>query len=205
MPRGWDKEEQKETSNRKIAFNNHPLCAKRCARHGAVSLQVLPTTSYNSSIPPCVQGMKLLKQECGSKPHPSPSSPSNTGFSALRLSLSLHFGFKEWWLGWPTPICDVSNSDLLLIKLEHQSNPLKCWKMKLPNEAKKLQLQCLEKKPEFGFHSLPWPCDLEKHRPSLSSLHHSLTLQCCSKIKGAIDVGALYKLENTTENRNYYV
>lgn len=161
---------------RKIAFNNHPLCAKRCARHGAVSLQVLPTISYNSSITPCVQGMKLLKQECGSKPHPSPSSPSNTGFSALRLSLSLHFGFKEWWLGWPTPICDVSNSNLLLIKLEHQSNPLKCWKMKLTNEAKKLQLQCLEKKPEFGFHSLPWPCDLEKHRPSLSSLSTILCL-----------------------------
>lgn len=186
MPRGWDKEKQKETSNRKIAFNNHPLCAKRCARHGAVSLQVLPTISYDSNIPPCVQGMKLLKQECGSKPHPSPSSPSNTGFSALRLSLSLHFGFKEWWLGWPTPICDVSNSNLLLIKLEHQSNPLKCWKMKLPNEAKKLQLQCLEKKPEFGFHSLPWPCDLEKHRPSLSSLSTFLCLRSAAQKSKAL-------------------
>ena len=42
--------------------------------------------------------------------------------------------------------------------------------------------------------------------PAISefSLYHSLPLQCCSKIKSAIDVGALYKLENTTENRNYY-
>ena len=33
MPRGWEKEKQKEMSNRKIAFNNHLLCAKHCARH----------------------------------------------------------------------------------------------------------------------------------------------------------------------------
>lgn len=72
----------------------------------AVTLQVLTTISYNSNITPCVQGMKLLKQECGSKLYPSPSSPSQTGFSALRLSLSLCFGLgMVAWLANPHMWC----------------------------------------------------------------------------------------------------
>ena len=68
----------------------------------AVTLQVLTTISYNSNVTPCVQGMKLLKQECGSKLHPSPSSPSNTGFSALRLFIpSFWFQGMVAWLANP--------------------------------------------------------------------------------------------------------